>query len=225
MRFDAVLFDFGGTLDGPGDHWLARFRRTYGRMGLRVDPHRLEAAFAHATRMSYADPATRQRDLQATVAQHVAWQFDDLGLTSHELARSITADFVDQTRTHLDASRKLLQGWRTRTRLAVVSNFYGNVHILLGEAGITPLLDAIVDSTIVGVVKPDPRIFAIALERVGCAAERALFVGDSLDKDIAGARAAGLSAAWLPGPSELALGALSADFIFGSLAEIDEILV
>ena len=44
--------------------------------------------------------------------------------------------------------------------------------------------------------KPDPRIFAIALERLGCAAADAVMIGDSWPADIEGARAAGVRAIW-----------------------------
>ena len=55
----------------------------------------------------------------------------------------------------------------------------------------------IVVSEEVGVWKPDPAIFAIALERAGVAAEDAIYVGDSAEHDIPGAHAAGLRAVWI----------------------------
>lgn len=79
--------------------------------------------------------------------------------------------------------------------LAVVSNADGTVERDLRADGIcqvgsgpgTPV-DAILDSTVVGVAKPDPAIFRLALERLGVTAERAIHVGDTR----AGARAAGI---------------------------------
>ena len=55
-----------------------------------------------------------------------------------------------------------------------------------------PFFDAVVVSGDVGVKKPDPAIFAPALEQTGLATDEALFVGDSPEDDVAGARAAGL---------------------------------
>ena len=49
----------------------------------------------------------------------------------------------------------------------------------------------------VGLVKPDPRIFHLALGRLGIAPEQAVMVGDSPSADVAGARAAGARAALL----------------------------
>ena len=48
-----------------------------------------------------------------------------------------------------------------------------------------------------GASKPDPAIFEYALELAGCSAARALHVGDSLEEDVNGARAAGIEAVWL----------------------------
>jgi putative hydrolase of the HAD superfamily len=77
-------------------------------------------------------------------------------------------------------------------RLAVVSNAEGRVALDLDQAGFADLFDAVVDSHLVGVEKPDPAIFAIALERLGVGPESAVFVGDVPAVDVAGARAAGV---------------------------------
>ena len=52
----------------------------------------------------------------------------------------------------------------------------------------------IIDSHVVGVAKPDPRIFQIALERLGVAPDQSRFAGDIFSIDILGARAAGIEA-------------------------------
>jgi putative hydrolase of the HAD superfamily len=79
-------------------------------------------------------------------------------------------------------------------RLAVVSNWDVSLHDVLERTGLRRLVDAVVISAELGVAKPDPAIFRTALERVGAGADGALHVGDSLEADIAGARAAGLQA-------------------------------
>ena len=79
-------------------------------------------------------------------------------------------------------------------RLGVVSNAEGRVARDLDGAGFAGLFETVVDSHLVGVEKPDPRIFRIALERMGASAESAVFLGDVPAVDVAGARAAGLTA-------------------------------
>jgi HAD superfamily hydrolase (TIGR01509 family) len=80
-------------------------------------------------------------------------------------------------------------------KLAVVSNSEGTIEQMLIEIDLRDLLDAVVDSTVVGVTKPDPRIFQIALDRLGVAAADTLMVGDSPSADTEGASAAGIRAA------------------------------
>ena len=97
--------------------------------------------------------------------------------------------------THLDPEAKSVLGeLQGRYKLALISNFDHppHVHRLLDELALRPFFDVVVVSGDVGVKKPDPAIFAPALEQTGLVADEALFVGDSPEDDIAGARAAGL---------------------------------
>jgi putative hydrolase of the HAD superfamily len=87
---------------------------------------------------------------------------------------------------------------RVRARgvhVAVVSNSEGRLEPLFAELGVAPVLDAVIDSAIVGVEKPDPRIFQIALDRFDVPAERALHLGDNFATDVLGAQAAGIRVA------------------------------
>lgn len=75
-------------------------------------------------------------------------------------------------------------------RCACVSNSDGRAEWHLEQCGVRAGLEFVVDSQIVGVEKPDPAIFRIALDRLGVAPERALYVGDIRSVDEAGSRAA-----------------------------------
>lgn len=86
----------------------------------------------------------------------------------------------------LDAIRAL------GVKVAIISNSEGMLDRLFADLGILQHFDLVVDSGKVGVEKPDPRIFHIALERYGVAPQRALHLGDMFATDILGARAAGL---------------------------------
>lgn len=77
-------------------------------------------------------------------------------------------------------------------RLAVVSNSDGRAATALAAGGLLDAFEFVIDSGEVGVEKPDPRIFEIALERMGVRARDALYVGDLYEVDVVGARAAGL---------------------------------
>jgi putative hydrolase of the HAD superfamily len=79
-------------------------------------------------------------------------------------------------------------------RLVVVSNWDCSLPDWLDRAGIGELVDGSVSSAVVGEAKPAPAVFEAGLRLAGCDAPEALFVGDSVDNDVLGARAAGLRA-------------------------------
>lgn len=77
-------------------------------------------------------------------------------------------------------------------RLAVISNSDGRAAAALDAGGLLDQFEFVIDSGEVGVEKPDPKIFQIALERMGINPADALYVGDLYEVDAVGARAAGL---------------------------------
>jgi putative hydrolase of the HAD superfamily len=79
-------------------------------------------------------------------------------------------------------------------RLAVVSNWDISLHDVLERTELRALVDTVVISAELGVGKPDPAIFRAALDRLGATAADAMHVGDSVEHDVEGARAAGLRA-------------------------------
>jgi putative hydrolase of the HAD superfamily len=81
--------------------------------------------------------------------------------------------------------------------VGVISNSNGMARSILETTGLARDLDFVIDSGIVGVEKPDPRIFHLALEHAGVAAAEACYVGDLYSVDVVGARGAGLDAVLL----------------------------
>jgi putative hydrolase of the HAD superfamily len=77
-------------------------------------------------------------------------------------------------------------------RLGVISNADGRVEALLESLGLRPHFDFVIDSGVVGVEKPDPRIFHMGLERMGVEAHDAAYVGDIYEIDVVGARKVGM---------------------------------
>jgi putative hydrolase of the HAD superfamily len=77
-------------------------------------------------------------------------------------------------------------------RLAVVSNWDCSLRSVLGELGLAGAVDAIIVSAEAGAPKPEASIFLAALDELRRGPAEAVFVGDSLETDVLGARAAGL---------------------------------
>ena len=82
-------------------------------------------------------------------------------------------------------------------RLGIVSNSDGRVEQALLAAGLREYFDVVIDSSLVGIEKPDPAIFRAALDALSVSPEEALYVGDLYDVDVVGARAAGIEAVLL----------------------------
>jgi HAD superfamily hydrolase (TIGR01509 family) len=80
-------------------------------------------------------------------------------------------------------------------RLGVISNAEGTIRALLERIGVLDAFELVLDSAIVGVAKPDPRIFEMALQGLAVAPDRAVMVGDSVAADVKGAWGAGVPAA------------------------------
>ena len=79
-------------------------------------------------------------------------------------------------------------------KLEVASNANGVLQRAFERTGLAPFFDVICDSFVEGLEKPDPRFFALALERTRSRAETTLHVGDLYHVDVVGARRAGLRA-------------------------------
>ena len=83
--------------------------------------------------------------------------------------------------------------------LVLVSNLYGNINTVLSEFGFDGLFSHVVESAVVGIRKPDPRIFLLGTEKLGTKPQETMVVGDSYDKDILPAEKAGCQTTWIKG--------------------------
>jgi putative hydrolase of the HAD superfamily len=97
-------------------------------------------------------------------------------------------------RAFSDAPGALAVARSRGARVIVVSNWDVSLPDVLARVGLAPLLDGVLTSAGTGARKPSPEIFTAALSVAGAAPEQALHVGDSLEEDVAGARAAGIEA-------------------------------
>lgn len=195
----AVLFDFGGTLDADGTPWKERFRQLYRKQGVKMAPEEFDRVFYQADdKLVGAVPPTLS--FRETVRRLAEGVTEGLGIHDGVLAERVANRFVEDALERLGHNRDLLEALSERYRLGVVSNFYGNLAAVCEDAGIRPFLSVVVDSARVGYAKPDPRIFREALEELATDSSRAVFVGDSLPRDMAGARAVGMPHIWLSAP-------------------------
>lgn len=125
----------------------------------------------------------------------------ELGLTHDPDA--LLADFSEYSLAApvpMPHAHDLLRELRTRgLRIGVVTNGWVEAQTrCLEGTGLAPLVDDVVISKGVGLSKPDPAIYALALARLGVGAADAWFVGDSPHNDVWGPQQIDLRAAYLP---------------------------
>ncbi len=115
---------------------------------------------------------------------------DPEGRLAHALTEGFRAAHWWQAFPDVVPTLEALQ--RRGYRLGVIANASSLVLGRLEETGLTGYFETIVYSEAVGVEKPHPKIFKIALERMGCAPEEAVHVGDRLHEDVRGAQTVGI---------------------------------
>lgn len=195
---EAVLFDFGGTLDADGISWKDRFFPLYQKAGLNWSQEEFEKYFYASD-----DFLTAKKLAGETYFQTLKWQVSLVlkngGLRDKRVADRVARTFWKDSRRFILRNKKVLVKLKRNYRLAVVSNFYGNLIHICREVRIAHLFDAIVDSNVAGYTKPDPRIFFCALNQLKIDPRASLFVGDSISRDMQGAKAIGMRHIWLRG--------------------------
>ena len=196
MRPAAILLDALGTLvelQPPAPRLRARLAEG----GFEVSEERAAAGFA--AEISYylehhLEGSDRQRleDLRDRCATAMMGALELPGL-DHPTARRAMLGALEFT-PYPDALEGLAALRERGHRLVVVSNWDCSLPDWLGPTGLLELVDGVVTSAEAGAAKPDPAVFRKALELAGVDGAGAVHVGDSLDNDVAGARAMGIRA-------------------------------
>jgi HAD superfamily hydrolase (TIGR01509 family) len=204
-RVRAVLLDAGGTLIHPDHEFILA---ELAAVGVEAD----EAAYADALRHAHGVVAgiLRSDDMGTDETRIRAWFIALLRHLGCPLLRMPRVGEAIRGRHEagrlwvraLAGTREMLDDLRAAgLKLAVVSNADGRVASYLEAAGLADAFEFIIDSGVVGIEKPDPRIFHMACEKLGVAPSDAVYVGDTYEVDVLGARAAGMEAIYLTAES------------------------
>jgi putative hydrolase of the HAD superfamily len=194
-RVKAVLLDAGGVLVLPDPR---AFRARLHRFGVVPD----DAACYRAHYLGVAEIDRLGRKDYAAADRLIAGV---LGVPDRHLESAVKAiDLVYNRDAYVAIDGVAAQLRRLRAegvRLGVVSNANGQLEAELVRHRICSrdgkdcaVVDVVIDSDVVGVEKPDPAIFALALDALGLPAEHCVYLGDSIYFDIGGAQAAGIKA-------------------------------
>ena len=209
-RFEIILFDAGGTLmyfDGDVPSLLHQgeeaLTKSLQKAGLVLDFQTFLDAF-HARMEAYY--AERESEfIEYTTAYLVKTLLAEFGypvVPEQTLSQALSSMYavtqshwIPEEDTTPTLKVLLSQGYR----LGLVSNAAddNDVQLLINQAKLRPYFEIILTSAVLGIRKPNPRIFQEALKYWGVPPDRAIMVGDTLGADILGARNAGIFAIWV----------------------------
>ncbi len=197
----ALLFDFGGTLDGNGIHWRDRTYRFIQQEYPEIDRKTFDQVDRVSVDRLIASGRAPKLTLRETMDAIATGTYDALGLGSDVKDRYVDF-FCEGAKEFLDRNRRWLATLRERYQLGVISNNFGNTQGWCDEYHLTPLFDVVIDSTVVGVSKPEAGIFHTALSGLSVSPEETIYVGDTYSQDMVGAKSMGMWTAWLVGEEE-----------------------
>jgi YjjG family noncanonical pyrimidine nucleotidase len=199
----AVLFDLDDTLF---DHRLcaqtalSELHAAY--EDFRSSPfHEFEQLHASFLEDLHRRVMTGELPLEQARQERFRRLFTALGVTPRDEivieAAETYRDGYRRIRQPVSGAAALLAAVKERARVAIVSNnLLEEQQDKLRHCALDHYIDVLVVSEEAGVSKPEPRIFEIALERLGCSKDEVVMVGDSWPADIVGAIAAGIRPIW-----------------------------
>ena len=215
-RLRAVLFDAAGTLIRPRESVGVTYARRFAEHGAVIGAERVGDAFARVMR---GMPPMASGAAEAAAAREKDWWREVVRRTLRAADGTARLRDFDACFEALFAHYAAASAWEPAPgaaealetlaarglRLAVVSNFDRRLPALLAGLGLARFFDRVVLPSDAGASKPDPRIFAFALEALGVSPAQAVYVGDDPSDDHEGAAAAGLRAVDVRALATLAL--------------------
>ena len=196
-KVSALLFDFGGTLAFLDYALLAA---EFSRPGRQLDALKLEhAEYAGRAALDHHLMSEKSRDPNAAYEDFFRAWMDAAGIPREEFADISTRframhEEANLWRVVCEGTHEALERLKSAgLKLGVVSNADGRVVADAKRFGLEKFFDVIIDSQVVGVEKPNPKIFQLALEALKMPPDEALYAGDIYAIDMLGARAAGIA--------------------------------
>lgn len=197
LRIATLFLDAGGVLCNPS--WT-RVSAALAARGIDVSSAALAAAEPLAKREIDTADLVRATDDHKRGWLYFNRVLELAGVSVSDATDAAIADIREYHSQHnvwedvpADVPATLAALRARGLKLVVVSNANGRLRLLFDRVGLTQYFDVVLDSHEWGVEKPDPRLFALALQQSNSDAGTTAHVGDLFHIDVAGARAAGLA--------------------------------
>ena len=207
MTYRLLCLDAGFTLLSPRHSTMDALAGVLTHDGRPITEEDLHAAWEASDRWFWDEYHRPGNDTWADDARIEAyWRryhgalLDHLGARDPSVVveRILAAQFATGAwELYPDVEPMLEEIRKHDVRIGIISDWGSNLHGIVSELGLDRYVDFVLASGAVGISKPDPAFFAVALDRASVAPHEALMVGDSYRADIGGAWAAGMDAVWL----------------------------
>ncbi len=227
-QIKTIVFDYGGTLDTDGIHWSEKFWEAYQYFKVPVLKEDFRKAFVYSERKipEIIKPDYSLIRTYRTQITHQMEYFIKSGLLiseSRDLVEKLSEYSYSSVIEQIPKTKQILGELKPTYKLGLVSNYYGNVKMVLTELGLASFFDSITDSADVGIRKPDKRIFQHTLEKLNAVPNETIVVGDSYKNDISPAKSIGCKTIWIKGKSwDNAENIDDADLIINTIKELTE---
>lgn len=208
-KVKGIIFDYGGTLDTGGQHWSNVIQAAYAASGVAIDTAEFREAYVYAEReLARVRHILPQHDfhdmLLIKIKIELQWLVSQ-GLFAPQNVDAKTTEIAgrcyEAAKDNIEKSKPVLELLAARYPLVLVSNFYGNIETVLADFGLTKYFKDVIESAVLGIRKPDPRIFEHGVKALGLQPSETLVIGDSYRKDIEPAEKLGCQVLWLKGES------------------------
>ena len=198
-----IFFDFGGCIDAPGIHTRTLFWEAFLAEGVQLPSQRasFQEAYTKADQRMMGTGEACSLRLAEFNRHNSLLIADELGLAA-PAAEAAAARVTEQMRGFLQSSREALAPLRGKYELGVISNFTGNLELILREFQLAEFFQSVTESYYVGASKPEPKIFLEALAKQGNPPGNCVYVGDNPVNDIAPAKALGMLAVLIHPPGK-----------------------
>lgn len=226
-----IIIDYGATIDSNGKHWSEVIWEGYCICSLPITKEQFREAYIYTERFLAFTPVIQAEDnfyelMQARVGIQLNYLLQQGGLSEEILQTTLrvfsegeipiidnindlTTHFADVIAGHCyDYARRctmdsvpIIEHFSEKYELCLVSNFYGNLAAVLQDFGLLRCFRHVIDSAVVGVRKPDPAIFQMAIDKLQLPPNEIVAIGDNFQKDIEPVLNLGCKGIWIKGVS------------------------
>ncbi|GHT34651.1 hypothetical protein AGMMS49574_22480 [Bacteroidia bacterium] len=231
-KIKGIIFDYEGTIDTNGLPWAEVIWQAYQALEIPVDKKTFSKAYIVGERTLAQNQLVQPQQnfwhvLRLKAETQIHWLFDNGFLHDKNLEPRYITGIADWCYAYVQMStntaRPILKKLAERYPLVLVSNFYGNIGAVLEDFHLKEFFSSIIESSVIGVKKPDPEIFRLGVDKTGFAPDEVVVIGDSYDKDIVPATSVGCSMIWLRNEgSILYTGDETADVIIMDFAQLKD---